>query len=299
LSTTLKQLKLRLLNHAGYRFHKSTSVLGFPYLIKLNDNFSQSQYLSPYDNIPEIISCAAYCRTQGRSVVLDVGAHSGFFATQLNQLLRNQPGEVELYSFEPTAPTFTDLFQHLGGVPHSDSIRIIPVALSDTKEWVSISYEEKDSMLAQIIPKSGDARLKGPTYIGASMTLDSFVSKFSISPVVLKIDVEGFEMNVLLGAQKTLTDNLPAICIEWNPETAKQTGTDMAGLANLLRDYEIYYLNDYQGQRLPFTSLVSDPLEISWTSNLFCLPVSKNSAGEWKKHLNAIIKDYRLALKVC
>jgi FkbM family methyltransferase len=295
----LKQLKLAMLRKAGYKFYKTTSILGFPYLVKLNDNFSQSQYLSPYDNIPEIISCAAYCKSRGRSVVLDVGAHSGFFVTQLNQLLQNGKGEVELYSFEPTAPTFTDLFQHIGGVPHSGNIRIIPVALSDAKEWVSISYEEKDSMLAQIIPQDGGARLKGPTYIGASMTLDSFTAKFSIRPEVLKIDVEGFEMKVLLGAQKTLLECLPAICIEWNPETAKQTGTDMTGLAKLLQDYEIYYLNDYEGQRLPFTSVVKDPREITWTSNLFCLPVSKNIGAEWKKQLSAIIEDYRLELKVC
>ena len=52
-------------------------------------------------------------------------------------------------------------------------------------------------------------------------TLDSFLSKYP-PPAYLKIDVEGFEMNVLCGASKILKDIRPKIIIETHSSELKK-----------------------------------------------------------------------------
>lgn len=271
------------------------SILNYDYQVKLGDNFSQSIYLNKYENIKEIISCAAFCHDKDEVAIIDVGAHDGFFCTQLEQTL-NTVSSLVIYSFEPTIPTFINLHHQLPA--STNRIKIIPVALSDSSEWVSISYEVKDSMLAQIIPNNGVPRLIGDSLIGVTMPLDTFVQKFSVKPTLIKIDVEGFEVNVLRGAKSTIRNFYPAVCIEWNPETAKQTKSSLSEILELLSAYQFFYINDYEGQRLPFAAEVSSPLEVTWTCNLFCLPASPFHGDQWRKNLAALCRRYNLDLNV-
>lgn len=288
---------MAILRRMGKKYYKAQSILGYDYFVKLGDNFSQSNYLNKYDNIPEIISCSAFCQNEKQPVILDVGAHDGFFCTQLEQTLKAVPDHL-IYAFEPTAPTFVDLHHQVTSL-NSRRIKIVPLALSDASEWVSISHEARNSMLAQIIPSSGVPRLTGNTFVGASMTLDSFVQKFSLQPSVLKVDVEGFELNVLRGAKQTLERYSPGICLEWNPETAALTGSSMQAILDILSSYRFFYLNDYEGQRLTFTSEVRNPMDINWTCNLVCVPGTLSRVETWKENLKALCMKYQLDLTVC
>ena len=65
-------------------------------------------------------------------------------------------------------------------------------------------------------------------------------------PDVIKIDVEGSELNVLEGAKNILTQYKPIIFLSVLPEHLKILGQETIQLNNLLTEhnYKIYYSNE-------------------------------------------------------
>ena len=188
MSTTLKLEYLRLLNRIGKKSLIATSVFKYPYRISLGDAFSENPFYNPYSNVGEILGTAAWVLNKQNPVIFDIGAHCGFIASQLAQMLKkNNP---LIYSFEPVAPTFTELVHTINKLSLQDYISPIAVALSSGSGFVRLNYSKKNSMLAQIIPEGmqSNERAGSEIYIAASQTLDEFV-KISNLPDVIKMDV--------------------------------------------------------------------------------------------------------------
>ncbi len=83
------------------------------------------------------------------------------------------------------------------------------------------------------------------------MTLDGLLDHFA-APTVLKIDVEGAELDVLHGASHVLSDHRPAIYCE----VAKR---NQKAVAKVLRkdDYRLYDGSAYNGDQAGATSFCS------------------------------------------
>jgi FkbM family methyltransferase len=299
MSTRLKQLRLKLLKYFGYKRIKSKSILGQKYLIRLGDNFSENSYLNKYENIKEIICCLAWTQKIEFVNIIDIGAHDGFISGQLAQLLKNSKKNLKVYSFEPTLPTLTDLYYNVNKLGLNESIEIIPIAVSDKNSWVVICYEQKNSVLAQINMKSDFSRLTDQSFMNVTMTLDSFLEQNHIVPNLIKIDVEGLETRVLKGSSKAINKYHPAFCIEWNPETAEQTNSNLFDVEEQLKGYIFFYINDYQGQRIPFASTVENLTNITWVCNLFCIfSESDFEVEQWRENLKNIIEKYNLNIQL-
>jgi FkbM family methyltransferase len=72
----------------------------------------------------------------------------------------------------------------------------------------------------------GTASAQGPQLV-AAVPLDDVLANNNIGPVdVLKIDVDGFDGEVLAGAERTLKEQQPAVIFEWHPRLCQQTGND-------------------------------------------------------------------------
>ena len=78
------------------------------------------------------------------------------------------------------------------------------------------------------------------------VSLDSFCKKNELIPDVIKIDVEGSELNVLEGATNILTQYKPILFLSVHPEHLKILGQKTIQLNNLLKEhhYKIYYTNE-------------------------------------------------------
>lgn len=146
-------------------------------------------------------------------MIFDVGANIGQFA-EVNLNLTDK-----IYCFEPDIRSFEivkDKFKN------NDKIICENIALSDTEGFIdfykniqhsTISTASKDwinkSRFSNIYTWDISTRVK-------STSLSKLIEKYGI-PELIKIDVEGYEKNVLFG----LKEKVPMITFEWAEETKK------------------------------------------------------------------------------
>ncbi|MEM1140067.1 MAG: FkbM family methyltransferase [Pseudomonadota bacterium] len=132
--------------------------------------------------------------------IVDVGAnignHSVFFARQC--------GAASIHAFEALESTFQILQQNIALNGLSDIITPHNLALSNAVGRAAVAHHSQHN----IGSTSLEAREQGTIETG---TLDGF----NLPGIdFLKIDVEGFELNVLEGAERSIARSKPLIAIE-------------------------------------------------------------------------------------
>ena len=149
---------------------------------------------------------------QQKPVILDLGANIGL--TSL--FIANSHPEASLVALEPSPETFQFLLQNTHTTPN---IRILPLAVgaaNSTVRFVSNRTNAAGSFCLDKEPLPG-INTEGEITVPC-LTLDHLVHALQITSIaVIKIDVEGFEENVLLGARKILEFLNPIWVIEFNP----------------------------------------------------------------------------------
>lgn len=141
----------------------------------------------------------------GVDVVLDVGANTGQFATQMRADLGWQG---RIVSFEPLAAAFATLAARAARDPLWDVHRH---ALGDTdgRAQIGVAGNSYSSSLLDMLPAHVDAAPES-AYVGreaiATHRLDTVADAVCPPParLYLKMDVQGFERHVLAGAEATL-----------------------------------------------------------------------------------------------
>ncbi len=137
--------------------------------------------------------------------VLDVGAaHGGYSLAAVLAF-----PEVRVYSFEP----LPDVFKTLAATAAKrDRITAFPIALGDA-DGPEIIYRSENTGSSSILPMrvEHEQHFPGTGTAGKEeidvRTLDGLVGSGEVElvpPVLMKIDVQGFEDRVLKGAEKTL-----------------------------------------------------------------------------------------------
>ena len=163
-------------------------------------------------------------------ISLDVGANLGLFTFFLSRHSK------KVFAFEPN--------------PYP--LRYLPDLIDSNVELMKIAISDSNQKMHLLIPKSA----KGWSSNGATLkdidvkngikievecrTIDSF----DYSNVgLIKIDVEGAEKNVLVGAKKTIQRNKPNLMIE--NEIVHQNDTNEIFKIIQKMDYEIYYCDKF------------------------------------------------------
>lgn len=141
----------------------------------------------------------AWLRQLRIGTVIDVGAHSGEFASAIGALLPS----ARLYCFEPLPDAFQKLtrrFQHRQGF---EAFRVALGAQPGRMALHRSAFAKASSLLPM-----GDLHRTAFPWVGGSTSvdvemheLDAYVGRLTILPrVLLKIDVQGYEDRVLAGA---------------------------------------------------------------------------------------------------
>jgi FkbM family methyltransferase len=166
--------------------------------------------------------------------VVDVGANIGVFSLMMAKLMP----ESEIHAFEPHPKIFKFLAKNIE--LNGASIFIHNVALGSKSAKVFISNKHADDM-NQIITVPTRSRTET-----SMTTLDALFRDNDIS--LLKIDVEGMEKEILLGALNTL-ERVQNLIIEVDAENYRQFGTTIEEVIEILKNLDFILVGIYQRNR--------------------------------------------------
>jgi FkbM family methyltransferase len=180
---------------------------------------------------------ASFLRThcRPRDVVIDIGAHIGLFGVLMARLV-GPAGRV--FSFEPTPLTRAVLEQtvRLNGVQAVVEVR--GEAVSRTTG--TASFHDAGAALGAANSLVPMGRLDaGPVISVPTVSVDDFVREQSLTPRCLKIDAEGAELDVLLGAERTFTTMRPVADLALHPAALARSGSSLKELWAILRGYRM------------------------------------------------------------
>lgn len=164
---------------------------------------------------------------------LDIGAADGSFS----MLTKFHP--MTVHAFEP--------------IPETREVLLSNIALNDLWNHISVSpfaLADKPGRASMYIPSRRDMRLPNRASLAHGLpdilndaweevpdieirTLDSF----DLAPDVVKIDVEGAEHLVLLGAERTIKKHMPPILIEYDERNPTMFGSTRDEPVELLRSW--------------------------------------------------------------
>ena len=173
--------------------------------------------------------------------IFDVGANIGQTYKSYRDLW---PGSY-IYSFEPVESTFEMLKSNVGG---DGKVCIEKLAFGAKEESKEIAvFDGALSVLNTINPiemnKCSEAKLVN---INIS-TIDGYCkSKNIINIDLLKIDVEGWEVEVLMGATSMLKQKaIKAILLECGFQSVNKRNTNFSDLVLFLENYDYYFYSLY------------------------------------------------------
>ena len=150
--------------------------------------------------------------------IIDIGAHKGEF---LEKMLKIEKVN-SFYAFEPQKDIFDILNKKFS---KNNKIKLLNYALDKeiTNKNLQINKFSTTSSLAEINEKSLYLKLKNfltnsksnfiDEYEVQTNTVDNIFKNVNLEKTLLKIDVEGFEMNVIKGSKIKLKE-IPYILIE-------------------------------------------------------------------------------------
>lgn len=139
------------------------------------------------------------------NVIFDVGAHNGMVALYMS----DANPSAKIYSFEPSSHSFPIL---INNIAKNNNRSIVPVklAVGARNSTEVFYYSPKKSVISSLTPREG--------FIAEQINVTSictFCEKNNIAKLdLLKIDVEGFESDVIAGLGDEILLSRPIIIAE-------------------------------------------------------------------------------------
>lgn len=176
---------------------------------------------------------------KGKNIVFDMGAHIGLCALPLSKVINK---EGVCYAFEPSTINLKYLQMHIE-INDIKNVVIVPKLVGGEKTDDAIFYETDKvsgmNAICDIIKKTDDVYICKKKQ---QTTIDDFVRENNCIPEVIKIDVEGAEMDVLRGGENTLKRFRPEIILSVHPNHLQVLGYSLDELKDYIFElgYRIY-----------------------------------------------------------
>ena len=206
----------------------------------------ESQILDPAQN-EEFRAFRSYCNPQ--MLLFDIGAHFGIFSLAAARIggraiaVDPSPLATRMIATQSALNDFSDRIQVIraGAGSVEGSIRLL------SSGTFSYGYF-----------KAAKGRLKRDLTEVPSITIDAMTRKFG-EPTHVKIDVEGYEGEVLRGAQHTLSRCSPLLFLELHNEMIRADGGDPCSVLEQVADAR-YTFHTLAGDETSAGALIAPPI---------------------------------------
>jgi FkbM family methyltransferase len=168
-------------------------------------------------------------------VVFDIGAFQGAYGAAVKSVY---DGAIPVFLFEPLEENARKITE-VGKLNQFHSFTVIRKAVGSGTAIIG-SVGGRDCML-----RPATQGIEGTEF--PSTSIDAFSADSKTLPSIMKIDVEGYEFDLLEGAPETLRSLRPRLWIEIHPIFLSQRGRRWADLIELIQNagYRITFFDDF------------------------------------------------------
>ncbi len=180
--------------------------------------------------------------------IIDIGSNIGDKSLSIAQSLSNKNfNRYKIFSIEPTDYAFKKQINNIKLNPNlKKKIKSFKYFVSNEKKKPNNIYSSWRLDSNEKTHEVHKGVLKKVNKLTDIISLDNFIKKNKIkNKIILKIDVDGFEMNVLKSSIKTLKKMKPIIFMEYAPYLFYENGFSSKEFFKFLKryNYKIYDLN--------------------------------------------------------
>ena len=204
-----RRLANRILRHRLIHFYSSFSKLvsdeieGHKVYYNLNTDIGRKIYFGEQFEKYELFLCRDYLSEN--SIVLDIGANIGLHSLYFSKIAHNGL----IIALEPSPKTYNLLTKN---VYNMKNIVPINIAISDKAQILNF-YEAEDDAYSSL--KDTKRKRICDVHPVLVFSIDQLLSEIQLAHIdLIKIDVEGFEHNVIKGMDKTIEKFRPIIFCE-------------------------------------------------------------------------------------
>ncbi|QNJ15997.1 methyltransferase/ FkbM family domain protein [Synechococcus sp. A18-40] len=142
---------------------------------------------------------------------IEGGVYDGRDTSKFLGTLKKNDDFKKLYAFDP----FLDSLENSEFFNQIDSnyCEFIPSALWDADEKISFDVDYSNPANSRVVRFPKDGISEYPSNAISAVTVDSFLDNINIPLDLLKLDIEGSEMNALHGAKKSIQRYRPKLAI--------------------------------------------------------------------------------------
>ena len=177
------------------------------------------------------------------NTIFDVGANIGFTAIRMASTM-GEKGTV--HAFEPDAFNYDQLIKNLELNPKL-LVKANKFGLAASNQTLKLEIVTKDNLGGNRISNSATSNYS-EIHV---MPMDQYCSENKIQKVdLIKIDVEGFELEVLKGAKNTIEKSRPILFVEIDENNLKYQSSTPTELIAFLESYYSKIINSQTGKSI-------------------------------------------------
>ncbi|AEA42721.1 FkbM family methyltransferase [Fluviicola taffensis] len=199
---------------------------------------------------------------QKSEAIFDIGANIGQTAFNMFTMQKAKKLKPIIYAFEPYPRTFSKLESNII-LNKNNGIKAYNLGLSFKKGTLNmVQHSPSNSGGFRMTSNYSKDTISVPV-----TSLDDFIFEYQISFVdFIKIDVEGFELQVLKGAEETIKRFRPILIFEYSVQNIQVQGGDIEESLEKLKSLN-YKISTKEG-----LSDLKSILSLDYQTDLICIP---------------------------